>query len=66
MSLVVKKEYATIRQIAFSGLIAENALRKMVKRGECPGYYEGTRFMVNVQMLEDALREKSKTEEVKC
>ena len=41
----------TIRETARTGLIPETALRRLVKRGECPGFYSGTKFLVNYDRL---------------
>ncbi len=46
-----KKTYQTIREVAQSGLISEHYLRKMVCKGDCPGFYSGNRFLVNVDKL---------------
>lgn len=31
--------------------IPENAIRRMIKQGACPGFYSGNRFMVNTEAL---------------
>lgn len=51
--------FMTIRQTAETGIFTEWGLRKMLKEGELPGVYSGTRFYVNYQALEEKLREKS-------
>ena len=39
--------FLTIRQTAKEGPLSEYCLRLMVKRGELPGVYSGSRFLVN-------------------
>lgn len=51
--------FRTVRQVAASGLISENALRNIIKDGKCPGYKSGNRFMVNVQGLSEYLQQLS-------
>ena len=41
----------TIHQIAQTGLLPENALRVMVKNGEIPAVYSGTKAFVNFDNL---------------
>ena len=41
----------TIRQIARTGLLPENALRVMVKNGEIPAVYSGTKAFINFENL---------------
>lgn len=50
-------EFLTIRQAARRGPVNENTLRTMEKRGELPGFKNGTRFLVRY----DALLEKLDT-----
>lgn len=52
---------ATIRQAVSIPEVplTETALRRMVGRGECPGWYEGNRFYVNVDALVATLEKKS-------
>lgn len=47
--------YQTIRQTARNAGLPEHHLRQLVKRGECPGFYAGTRFYVNVDALTEQL-----------
>lgn len=49
-------QYLTIKKTAQQEKIAEYALRRMVKIGECPGFYSGTRFYVCVDELQKKLR----------
>lgn len=35
--------------------IPENAIRRMIKQGTCPGFYSGNRFMVNIEKLKKQL-----------
>lgn len=39
--------------------LTESALRGMIKRKECPGWYTGNRFNVNVDALLAMLEQKS-------
>ena len=41
----------TISQIARTGLLPENALRVMVKNGEIPAVYSGTKAFINFDNL---------------
>lgn len=47
--------YQTIRQTARNTGLPEHHLRQLVKRHECPGFYAGTRFYVNVDALTEQL-----------
>ena len=51
--------FNTIRTEAKEGIITEAALRRLVKRGECPGFYSGRTFYVNHNALVDWLNEQS-------
>ena len=44
-------KFLTIRNTAKEYGISEWVLRGMVKRGECPGFYSGTRFYIAVEQL---------------
>ena len=46
-------EFCSIRGAAQISGLPEHALRQLVKRGRVPGFYAGTRFMINI----DAFRE---------
>ena len=52
-------EFKTIRETAATGLISEHYLRLMVKRGECPGIQNGTRFLINFEKLVEKLDRQS-------
>ncbi len=39
--------FLTIRQAARASGLPEHALRQLVKRGDVPGFYTGTRFLIN-------------------
>lgn len=52
-------EFKTIRQTAATGVLTEHALRALVKRGQCPGIYSGSRFLVNVPALAELLERQS-------
>lgn len=49
----------TIRQSAAKLSVPEYRLRKMLKENRLPGVYFGSRFMVNITLLEEMLREQS-------
>ena len=53
-------EFKTVRQVAASGLISEHFLRQMVAKGECPGFYSGTRYLINVKALAEILDARSR------
>lgn len=55
--------FKTIRQVAATGLLREHTLRMMQKEGVLPGFQRGKWFLVNVEMLEEMLREMSKPKE---
>lgn len=48
-------KFQTIRQTAASGILPENRIRQRLKEGRLPGIYSGTRFLVNIDALEDML-----------
>ena len=48
-------EFKTVRKTSAMGFITESHLRRLIKMGECPGYYAGSRFMVNVGALLEQL-----------
>ncbi len=41
----------TIRETARTGVLAETALRRLVKQNRIPGIYVGTKFLVNYDRL---------------
>lgn len=51
--------FMSIRKTADEFGLPENMLRTWVKKGECPGFYVGTKFMVNIDMLDAKLKELS-------
>ena len=51
--------FVTINEAARMGILPAGTLRRMVKTGECPGFRSGNRFLVNVELLEKVLEEKS-------
>lgn len=55
-------EFLTIRGTAkkHREMISEAELRRRVKKGICPGVYYGSRFMVNVDMLQEQLDAESR------
>lgn len=52
--------FISIRQVAASGMVSENFLRRLVARGECPGIWNGTRFLVNLDALTEQLDTESR------
>lgn len=48
-------EFKTIRETARTGILPETCLRRMVKMGEIPGIYSGSRFLVNYTALVEKL-----------
>ncbi len=46
----------TVRQVAKTGLLPENTLRVMLKRGELPAVFSGTTAYVNFDILCNQLR----------
>ena len=48
----------TIHKTAVDNDIPENLIRTMVKTGEAPGFYRGTRYYILEQEFLIALREK--------
>ena len=49
--------YLSIRQVAETGLVSEHLLRLMEKQGRLPGIYSGRKKLVNLELLEEQLRE---------
>lgn len=47
--------FKTIRETARTGILPETCLRRMVKMGEIPGIYSGSRFLVNYTALVEKL-----------
>ena len=41
----------SVRQIAATGLINESALRRMLKAGQLPAIYSGTKALINFDIL---------------
>ncbi len=54
-------QFLTIRQTAKTGLISEHYLRLRLKQSKLPGFYAGTRFMVDVSALEEMLHREAMT-----
>lgn len=48
--------YMTIRNVALNTGISEYALRRMQKAGQLPGFYSGTRYIVDTVALQDSIR----------
>lgn len=55
--------FMTIRQVAKSGPLSEHYLRLRLKQGCLPGFYIGTRFMVDYEALIEMLHQESKCRE---
>lgn len=53
-------DFRTIAKTAKSEGLPECMLRDMLKRGELPGFYQRTRFYVNVDALREQLETRSK------
>ena len=51
--------YLSIRQLAETGLVSEHLLRLMEKQGRLHGIYSGRKKLVNLELLEEQLREES-------
>ncbi len=49
----------TIRQVAALGILSEHYLRLRLKRGQLPGIYAGSRFLIDVDALTEMLRKES-------
>lgn len=49
-------EMMTIRQIAKTGLLPENALRVMLKQGKLPAVYSGRKALINFDLLCEQLQ----------
>lgn len=47
--------FLTVSQTAKHENITMYKLRNMIHRGECPGFYSGSRFYVNVDRLREIL-----------
>jgi len=48
--------FMTVRDASKECGVSEYCLRNWIKRGECPGYYSGTRYYVDVEKLEKMIR----------
>ncbi len=53
------EKFLTIRQVAATGILSENFLRKLVAQGKCPGIRSGNRFLVNFTALCELLEAES-------
>ncbi len=49
----------TVKNVVKEYGLSENMLRTWIKNGECPGFYNGNRFMINVDLLEEKMTEDS-------
>ena len=48
-------KFMSARQTAKTGILPEACLRRMIKKGECPGFYSGVKFLVNYTALVEKL-----------
>lgn len=48
-------QFLTIRQTAAAGILSEHYLRLRQKQNKLPGFYSGTRFIIDVPALLDML-----------
>lgn len=46
-----KPRMMTVREVARTGLLSENALRSMLKAGKLPAIYVGNRALINYDKL---------------
>ncbi len=54
-------KFLSIRECAAAGPLSEFVLRKMEKQGKLPGFFSGTKFLVNYRLFLENL-EKASTE----
>lgn len=52
--------FMSIKKTADELGISDKTIRKWVKNGTCPGFYVGAKFLVNVDMLDEMLKDMSK------
>lgn len=55
----MENNFMTIRQVARTGLVSEHYLRLRQKQGRLPGFFSGTRFIVDYSALVDLLHQES-------
>ena len=48
-------QFAAPARAAIITGIPENTIRRFIKQGVCPGFYTGSRFMVNIPALSEWL-----------
>ncbi len=51
--------FMTIREVARTGLISEHYLRLRLKQKGLPGFYSGSRFLIDYAALVDLLHRES-------
>lgn len=56
------KPFMSIRAAARATGISEFRLREMLRQNTLPGFYSGTKYNVDVEMLVKNLRERSKVD----
>lgn len=55
------EKFPTIRGAAAMGPLSEHTLRQMLRRGELPGFYIGSHYRVNYEMLLEMLKDASES-----
>ncbi len=58
--MTVNTKFPTIRETAKLGYLSEHQLRTMHQQGRLPGFYSGTRFKVNLNLLLEQLDAESR------
>ncbi len=53
------RKYATPREFAKLGILAESQVRKRIHQGKCPGIQMGQGFLINVDALIAMLEKES-------
>lgn len=48
-------DFLSPKRAAILGICSERKLRTMIKNGECPGFYSGSRFVINIPMLKEKI-----------
>ena len=54
------QHFATIRTLAKEGVLPEHRMRCLLREGKLPGFYSGTRYLVNRVMLAEQLEAMSR------
>ena len=53
-------DFLTIRQVARTGLISEHFLRLRLRQGRLPGFYSGSRYIVDYAALVELLHQEAR------